>query len=138
MTPEHYETVLLQEWKDRLFLGSWRISLRTKCKPDDMLPGAWGSTDWTEVNETARIDIVDPDCLTNRIIDFDFETVLVHELLHLKFSLLQDEKDSLQDRLVHQLIDEMARAFVDAKRKDTMDINNALDHLQSLKGECSK
>ena len=107
---------LLEEWQERLFLHAWRIVLRPKCKPDEMPSGMWGSTEWAEVNKTARIDIVDPDCLTDKMIPFDFETVLVHELLHLKFCLLSNETDRMEDRYVHQLIDEMARAFVAAKR----------------------
>lgn len=107
---------LLKEWQERLFLQAWRIALRPKCKPDEMQSGCWGSTEWEEVNKTARIDIVDPDCLTDKMIPFDFEVVLVHELLHLKFCLLSNETDSMSDRYVHQLIDEMARALVDAKR----------------------
>jgi hypothetical protein len=107
---------LLKEWQDRLFLQAWRIELRNKCKPDDMQPNCWGSTEWNEVNKTARIDIVDPECLTDKMIPFDFEKVLVHELLYLKLCLLSNETDSMSDRYVHQLIDEMARAFVDAKR----------------------
>lgn len=108
---------LLKEWQDRLFLQAWRIKLRDKCKPDDMaLQDCFGCTDWTEESKTARIDIVDPSCLTDRIVPFDFEKTLVHELLHLKFSLLSTNRDDMQARYVHQLIDEMARALVDAKR----------------------
>lgn len=108
---------LLEEWQERLFLQAWRIVLRPKCKPDDMaLRDCWGCTDWTEESKTARIDIVDPDCLSEKIIPFDFEKTLVHELLHLKFSLLSDNAEGMQARYVHQMIDEMARALVDAKR----------------------
>lgn len=107
---------LLEEWQERLFLQAWRIIIRPKCKPDEMQNGCWGSTEWEEVNKTARIDIVDPECLTDKMIPFDFETVLVHELLHLKFCLLSNETDSMSDRYVHQIIDEMARSLVDAKR----------------------
>lgn len=106
---------LLEEWQERLFLNAWRIIIRPKCKPDE-IPDCWGRTEWEEVNKTARIDIVDPECLTDKMIPFDFEIVLVHELLHLKFCLLSNETDSMSDRYVHQLIDEMARSLVDAKR----------------------
>jgi hypothetical protein len=123
------ECDLLKEWQDRLFLHSWRITIRPKCKPDEMQSGCWGSTEWVEVNKTARIDIVDPDCLTDKMIPFDFEVVLVHELLHLKFALLSDNSDcNIESRYVHQLIDEMARSFVDAKRfqKGEQDGTNAV------------
>ena len=67
-------------------------------------------------NERLKKQIVDPSCLTDRIVPFDFEKTLVHELLHLKFSLLSTNGDDMQARYVHQLIDEMARSLVDAKR----------------------
>ena len=38
------------------------------------------------------------------------------ELLHLKFSLLGENENELQNRLVHQLIDDLAKALVGAKR----------------------
>jgi hypothetical protein len=63
------------------------------------------------------------------MIPFDFEVVLVHELLHLKFALLSDNSDcNIESRYVHQLIDEMARSFVDAKRfqKGEQDGTNAI------------
>lgn len=108
---------LLKEWQERLFLHSWRIVLRENCKPDDMsMRDVWGCADWTEESKIARIDIVDPECIKERIVEFDFEKTLVHELLHLKFSLLSDNAEDLQARYVHQLIDEMARSLVDAKR----------------------
>lgn len=109
---------LLKEWQERLFLTEWRIDLRPKCKPDEMTASdCWGCNEWNEVNKTARIDISDPDCLSEKIIPFDFEKTLVHELLHLKFCLLSDNSDdNMESRYVHQLIDEMARAFVHAKR----------------------
>lgn len=117
---------LLEEWQERLFLQAWRIVLRPKCKPDDMdLRDCWGCTEWTEESKTARIDIVDPDCLSEKIIPFDFEKTLVHELLHLKFCLLSNETDSMSDRYVHQIIDEMARSLVDAKRSRKDSAGNA-------------
>ena len=45
-------------------------------------------------------------------VDFEDRKTLVHELLHLKFCLLGDSGNDLQDRYVHQLIDDLARAFV--------------------------
>jgi len=110
---------LLTEWIDRLFLNAWKIKLRIGCKADEVQSGTWANTEWTEVTKDALISIVDPSTITEKMTSFDFEKTLVHELLHLKFSLLSDIDSaypSLQDRIVHQLIDEMARAFVDAKR----------------------
>ena len=113
---------LLAEWKARLGLGDWRIKLLDKCVPEDMtLQGASGCTDWTEAIKTARIEILDPAYYGDRIVPFDWEKTLVHELLHLKLSLVADNVDDLQARYMHQLIDDLARAFVDAKREEGTD-----------------
>ncbi len=108
---------LLKEWQDRLFLQNWKIVLRDNCKPDDMMrKESWGDCDVDEVNEAALIEIADPTCFVEKILPFDYEKVLVHELLHIKFTLLDGYDNDLQNRYVHVLIDEMARALVDAKR----------------------
>ena len=108
---------LLVEWQNRLGLQEWRIKLVTNCKPEDMaLENCAGCTDWTESNKTARIEIVDPKYYGERITPFDFEKTLVHELLHLKTCLLSSHVDDLQERYMHQMIDDLARAFVSAKR----------------------
>lgn len=108
---------LLAEWKERLGLTEWIIKLVDNCEPEDMtLEGCAGCTDWSETVKTARIEILDPKFYGDRIVPFDYEKTLVHELLHLKTSLVSDQVDALQARYMHQMIDDLARAFVDAKR----------------------
>ena len=109
---------LLDEWKHRLGLTDWHILLETNCAPEDMfLTEVAGCTEWTEANKTAKIQILDPAYYGERITPFDFEKTLVHELLHLKLSLVSDQVPDLQARYMHQIIDDLARAFVDAKRR---------------------
>ena len=109
--------VLLREWQARLGLQSWRIKLCDNCKPDDMsMEGVSGCTEWSESIRTARIEIMDPTYYGERIVPFDYEKTMVHELLHLKFSLIGDQVENLQERYVHQIIDDLARALVEAKR----------------------
>lgn len=110
---------LFKEWVDRLGLTDWHFTFKTNVRPENMgVPDSEGCTLWTESTKCAWIDIIDesflPETATSR--PFDFERTLVHELLHCKLSLLGGEKDSLQDRVCHAIIDDLARAFVDAKR----------------------
>lgn len=108
---------LLDEWQKRLGLHDWRIKLNDNCKPEEMsVEGCDGATEWTECNKTARIDILDPQYYGERITPFEYERILVHELLHLKTCLVSDLVPDLQARYMHQMIDDLARAFVDAKR----------------------
>ncbi len=111
---------LLQEWKTRLGLHDWRIKLRPNCCPEEMEhENCVGCTDWTESGKTARIDILDESYYGKRVVPFDFEKTLVHELLHLKLCLVSSNVDDFQERYMHQIIDDLARAFVDAKKERT-------------------
>ena len=107
---------LLYEWKERLGLQEWRIKLIDDCKPEDMtVANVAGCTDWNETVKAARIEIINPIFYGERIVPFDYEKTLVHELLHLKTCLVSDAVDDLQERYMHQLIDDMARALMSAK-----------------------
>lgn len=110
---------LLQEWQNRLGLQDWYIILKTNCRPENMaMQDVEGCTTWTESTKSAWIDILDeqffPEHAAAR--PYDFERTLVHELLHCKLSVLSDDETGVQYRIVHQLIDDLARALVDAKR----------------------
>ena len=104
---------LLEKWKCRPGLQDWRIVLKADVIPSDMtIENVAGETEWTESNKSAVVRILREDCYGTRIVPFNFEKTLVHELLHLKFCLLGESGNNLQDRYVHQLIDDLARAFV--------------------------
>ena len=86
-------------------------------KPEDMmLENVAGDVDWSESIKTARIEIMNPKFYGERIVPFDYEKTLVHELLHLKLCLVSDNVGEFQARYMHQIIDDLARAFVDTKR----------------------
>lgn len=117
MTPTKEHARLLKEWQTRLGLQDWRILLKDNLTPEEMSDEeACGFTAWQEVIKTARIEMSDPKYYGNRIVPFDWEKTLVHELLHIKTCFLTTNVDDLQERIGHQLIDDLARAFVDAKR----------------------
>lgn len=114
------ELSLLNEWTERLGLQDWAIVLQTDCSPSEMsLQGALGCTSWQEATKTAMIQIVNPNKVDGLTRPYNFEEVLIHELLHLKTSLLSsgEEPETIGDRVLHQLIDDIARAFIDIKQK---------------------
>lgn len=107
---------LLEEWKKRLGLDDWTISLEDGLY-ELSLPDSAGCTEWSEVTKTAKIQLIDENVYGERVVPYDKEKTLVHELLHLKMCFLQESENELQDRIVHQLIDDIAKALVNAKRK---------------------
>ena len=107
---------LLEEWKKRLGLEEWTISLEDELY-ELSLPDCAGCTEWSEVGKTAKIQLIHPSAYGERIVPYDKEKTLVHELLHLKLCFLQETENELQNRIVHQLIDDLAKALVSAKRK---------------------
>lgn len=107
---------LLTEWQQRLGLQNWYVKLLTNCRPETMAcPDADGCTDYEESSRTARIELVDPIFYGERVIPYDPEKTLVHELLHLKMSLYF-EGDALLERVSNMILDDLARALVEAKR----------------------
>ena len=113
------EIKLLDEWKKRLGLFDWRIQLELNCKPNEMaLEDCAGCVIFKESIKDATIQMVDPTYCEFLKIPYDFEKVLIHELLHLKLALVCDNTSDLQERYMHQVIEDFARAFVDAKRQE--------------------
>ncbi len=103
---------LLAKWQKRLGLTDWVIDLRDNCLPDEMeLEYVAGECVWQEVNKTAAIRILKPECYNERITAFNYEKTLVHELLHIKFCFLDDSGNELQNRVLHQIIEDLAKAF---------------------------
>ena len=99
------EQRLLEKWQKKLCLQEWRIKIVTHLRPEEMsVNNATGCTDWSESIKTARIEIINPACYGDRIVPFNFEKTLVHELLHLKFSFWCQDEYSVADRL-KQLVD---------------------------------
>lgn len=103
---------LLHKWQHLLGLTDWVIKFNDSAIPAEFSnEECEGEAEYQESTKTAIIRIIRPDCYGEKIIPFDFEKTLIHELLHLKFALLDNSGNALQDRLVHQLVDDLARAF---------------------------
>lgn len=117
--PEYRRPIILKEWQERLGLMDWNIKLQDMCMPDDMaLIDSAGCTVWVEPIKAAKIQILDPKYYGDRIVPFDWEKTLVHELLHLKLCLVSDGVGDLQARYMHQIIDDLAKAFINTKDTD--------------------
>lgn len=120
------EEKLLEEWQERLGLQDWAITLTYNCKRADMDDPEYsiGETLWNTTNKSARISIIsEEEYGTDMILKYDFEKTLVHELLHCKFSIIDKDINTYEGIVAesarHQLIDDIARALVMAKRGET-------------------
>lgn len=119
------EEQLLNEWQERLGLNDWAIALRYNCKFSDLeLDDCCGETIWETSIKSATIRIVSEEEFgKDRIESFDFEKILVHELLHIKLGLLcftqETYEGTVTAELRHQILDDLARALVMAKRGQT-------------------
>lgn len=108
---------MLIEWQRRLGLDNWHIVLKDGVSPNDMQQASVaGECEYDTVNSCAVIRILDEKDYGDRILPFDKEKILVHELLHIKMWFIYESDCDLQSKMVHQLIDDMARVLVDAKR----------------------
>lgn len=103
-------TELLEFWQKNLGLQDWKITLFDNCNHLEV--DGCGTTDLDEVHKIAVIRIIDQVYYGNRVVPFSFEKTLVHELLHVKFAMIDNTDDKIHDRLLHQYIDDLARAFV--------------------------
>lgn len=119
MIATNEELALLEKWKRKLCLQEWRIKLLTHLHPEEMMVrNTTGCTEWSEAIKTARIEIINPACYGDRIVPFNFEKTLVYELLHLKFSFWCQNEDDVGDRVMHQMIDDLARALTEGDSND--------------------
>ena len=111
--------LLMGEWQSILDLDDWTIKLNEDVSPNDMqLQGVSGECAWDEIHKAATINIINEKDYGNRILPFDKEKTLVHELLHIKFCMIDNSGNELFDKMLHQLIEDMAKALVRTKREN--------------------
>ena len=106
---------LLNKWQKAFRLQDWVIKLVSDCNPSGF---GWtddreGECVYVESTKTAEIRILDERFYGKRLIPYNYERILIHELLHIKFALLQDTGNELQDRVVHQIIDDLAKGIAE-------------------------
>jgi len=107
---------LCDEWKKILGLQNWDIIILL-CNYEE-LDQIKGSCSWQIKNRHAVIRILDPKFYISEYYPFDMEQVLVHELLHCFWGILDDHKvDSIDDDIHEQNIDLLSIALVGLKRE---------------------
>lgn len=109
---------LLKYWQKELDLMDWHIVLKDNSPTTDFtLQNVAGETDWQTTNKSAIIRIIREEEYGERILPFIKEQVLIHELLHIKFAMLWDNNTDIQNDLLHQQIESLARTLYKIKNK---------------------
>ena len=106
----------MEEWKRRLFLDSWIITVGYHNK--DQYPGDNGHVNFSVENETAAITLLSDENEEDMTIKTCQELVLVHELLHLKMGFIAGEntiEGNLYEVHQHRLIYELSKSLIMAK-----------------------
>ena len=107
----------LKEWQTRLFLSEWTIC--AKLVEPVVIPGLQGENELSFENNASVISIIIPgDDVINRVQRFCAEKVLVHELLHCKYNILEKDntyESAYLDSRQHQLLEQMAKSLIMAK-----------------------
>jgi len=108
----------LKYWQDKLKLNDWVIVLVDDCPVNDFVgANRQGETEYDTEHKSAVIRIIRKEEYGERILPFVKEQVLIHELLHIKFGLLWDSNTELQNALLHQYIEDLAKAFYEVKNE---------------------
>ena len=111
---------LLEYWINTLGLQDWHIELHSDCSPKQLFDkDAQGENYYNFTYKHARIRIISDKDRKQDILPLDYEHILVHELLHCKFSILDDSGNALQDKIVHQLVEDFANILVQRRHNDT-------------------
>jgi len=110
---------LLKYWQRKLDLMDWRIVLEDESPLCNfVLKNVQGETEWDTTNKFAVIRIIREEEYGKRILPFVKEQVLIHELLHIKFAMLWDNNTDIQNDLLHQQIESLARTLYEVHKQN--------------------
>lgn len=114
---------LIDYWIKLLNLEDWKIEVLDNCSPRELFDkDAQAENYYNFVHKCAKIRITSDKDRSHDIMPLDYEHLLVHELLHCKFAILDDSGNALQDKIVHQLVEDFTKALIERCRDDTEDV----------------
>lgn len=102
---------ILKTWIILLGLSEWDISWRIASEKSAISEDSLAEVQVESSVKWAHI-VIAPLSKFEADADRSLQQVLIHELLHIKFALIQpDDLDTTEYRVQHQLIDELATTF---------------------------
>lgn len=115
---ERFANEIMRQWQHRLFLNDWTISIHL-LDPTEMDNGAAGTNEFQYENKSSIIKIAKlNDDLKARNQKACHEKTLVHELLHLKYNIVErssEYESKFLDIHQHMLLEQMAKSLIMAK-----------------------
>lgn len=75
-----------------------------------------GENSWTRGNMSSIVKVLKTGEVNNPCFKYDMELILVHELLHLHFAVVQPDDGTEEEIQVEQSIELIAKALVQIKR----------------------
>lgn len=124
MTNKNLEK-LVQYWQPRLKLKDWDFTIRftvDDAEMEEVLKSGYGKTNYSYMSKKASIlikpyDKIDANALSCK----DIEVTVVHELLHMLFMPIDENKTDTPSRdAVEHIVETTALALVSEKRKKTV------------------
>lgn len=107
--------VFLEKWQKIMHLQDWDISIRL-ARPFEIGPDRGGEVTRVEAKKVAVVSVLNPaDFDPGKIITHDPEYTVVHELVHLHFSLI-DDFDGVKDTLYEQAVHLLAKSLISLDR----------------------
>ena len=102
----------LTDWRQRLNLGEWQISV-VMTRRNDLKPKTLGKVRWDKHKKTAVVEVLDASdytLLPNAILD-DMELTIVHELVHLELASLprSEASRSSEEHAVNQIAEALVK-----------------------------
>lgn len=108
----------LNYWKNILFLTDWIIVAKI-VEPNDIDEGNVGQNNFNIVNRESVIRILAPKYEDEQAITkYCVEKILIHELLHLKYNILEPQgtyESTFLDVMEHSLLEQMAKSLIMAR-----------------------
>ena len=117
---------LANKWQERLKLMDWDLKIRFSTK--DEAKETWGLCKPDTNTKQALIHIANPRWFKeeDKVVHgylWDPEVTVVHELLHLHFSLLDHKSGSVKDVIEEQIVSTLAHLLVALDRRDESIVN---------------
>lgn len=111
---------LLDKWIKILGLQDWHIEVYDECSPRELFDSTSQAENYYNFTyKQAKIRITSEKDRKHDVLPMSYEHLLVHELLHCKFAILDGSDNLLQDKIVHQLVEDFANILVERCGNDS-------------------